>query len=148
MSMTAYRYGVTVTLTAAEEAAILAERAADQARQPTLEAALAAIADYRWHKTQTMDYDGETDVPANPALAVITSIAVAEQFAPTNGALRNFKLKPGAFRQWSVSQIVGYGMAIGAYVQACFDREEVLAAQAEGGDIASALAALETGWPA
>lgn len=117
-------------------------------RVVSLEEVLAAIANYRWNRTQAMTYDGETDVPANPALSVITSIAVAEQFAPTNGATRTFKLKPGAFRQWTVAQIVGYGMAIGAYVQACFDREQALADQATGGDIAGALAALETGWPA
>lgn len=114
---------------------------------PTLDDALAIIANYRWNRTQAMNYDGETGVPADQALSVITSIAVAEQLAPSGGATRTFKLKPGAFRQWTVAQIVGYGMAIGAYVQACFDREEQLAAQAEGGDIAGALAALETGWP-
>ena len=130
-------------------AEIRAAWAANEAAGPSpLDNALATIANYRWNRTQRMDYDGETDVPADPALSVITSIAVAEQLAPSGGATRTFKLKPGAFRQWSVAQIIGYGMAIGAYVQACFDREEVLAAQAEGGDIAGALAALETGWPA
>ena len=116
--------------------------------EPTLDDVLATIAAYRWNRTQRMDYDGETDVPADPALSVITSIAVAEQLAPSGGATRTFKLKPGAFRQWTVAQIVGYGMAIGAHVQACFDREKELADLATGGDIAGALAALETGWPA
>ncbi len=120
---------------------------AEEVAAERLAEALATIAAYRWNRTQTMTYDGETDVPADPALSVITSIAVAEQLAPSGGATRTFKLKPGAFREWTVAQITAYGMAIGAYVQACFDREEVLAAQAEGGDIAGALADLETGWP-
>ncbi len=116
--------------------------------EPTLETTLAAIADYRRNRTQAMNYDGETAVPADQALSVITSIAVAEQLAPSGGATRTFKLKPGAFREWTVAQITAYGMAIGAYVQACFDREKDLADQATGGDIEGALAALETGWPA
>ena len=115
---------------------------------PTLDDALAIIANYRWNRTQAMNYDGETAVPADQALSVITSIAVAEQLAPSGGATRTFKLKPGAFRQWTVAQITAYGMAIGAYVQACFDREKELADQATGGDITGALADLETGWPA
>lgn len=115
--------------------------------EPTLDDVLATIANYRWNRTQAMDYDGETAVPADQALSVITAIAVAEQLAPSGGATRNFKLKPGAWRQWTVAEITAYGMAIGAHVQACFDREEALAAQATGGDIAGALADLETGWP-
>lgn len=115
---------------------------------PALDDALATIANYRWNRTQAMNYDGETAVPADQALSVITSIAVAEQLAPSGGATRTFKLKPGVFREWTVAQIAAYGMAIGAYVQACFDREKELADQATGGDIAGALAALETGWPA
>ncbi len=115
---------------------------------PALDDALAIIADYRWDRTQAMNYDGETAVPADRALSVITSIAVAEQLAPSGGATRTFKLKPGAFREWTVAQIAAYGMAIGAYVQACFDREKELADLATGGDIAGALAALESGWPA
>lgn len=115
---------------------------------PALDDALAIIADYRWDRTQAMNYDGETAVPADRALSVITSIAVAEQLAPSGGATRTFKLKPGVFREWTVAQIAAYGMAIGAYVQACFEREKALVDQATGGDIAGALAELETGWPA
>lgn len=44
-------------------------------------------------------------------------------------------------------EIVQLGFAVGAHVQACFARQKELVAQAEGGDIAGALAGLETGWP-
>jgi len=88
-----------------------------------------ALADLRWQKTQTFTYDGENDVPADPAMGVITSIAVVEQMMSSNGAKRTFKLKAGVFRQWSVAEIIQYGMAIGAHVQACFNREAELYAK-------------------
>lgn len=111
---------------------------------------LSQLADLRWRRCQTMAYDGEASVPADPALSVITSIAVAEQFAPSNGAVRTFKLaSPGVFRQWTVSQIVAYGMAIGAHVQACFDQEAALASLILAAEDEAALAAIDIngGWP-
>lgn len=113
-------------------------------------ARLAALADLRWRKTQTFDYDGETEVPADPALPVITSLAVADSPAPS-GAARTFKLKsPAVFREWTVAQIVAYGMAIGVHVQACFDREKALAALIGAAGTQEAFDAIDitTGWPA
>lgn len=109
----------------------------------------AALADYRWRKTQTFNFDGEVDVPADPALSVITSIAVADSIVSSGGATRTFKLKPGAFRQWTVDQIVTYGMAIGTYVQACFDREAEIDSEIGDAETAGALDAIdiESGWP-
>lgn len=112
-------------------------------------AALAALADRRWRATQTFDYDGESAVPADPALSVITSIAVVEQIAPSGGAARTFKLKAGVFRSWTVAQIITYGMAIGVHVQACFDLEADLAGQIVAAVTSQAVAAIDidTGWP-
>lgn len=139
-----------VQFTPAEEAEWAAERAASI---PTLDELKAtktkALADYRWQRTQIMNYDGETDVPADPALSVITSIAVGEQFAPSNGATRTFKLKANVFRTWNVTQIVTYGIAIGNHVQACFNREKALYAQVQAAADESALNAIDitVGWP-
>ncbi len=107
------------------------------------------LADYRWQRTQVMDYDGETDVPADPAMSVITSIAVVEQLIPSNGATRTFKLKAGVFRTWNVTQIITYGMAIGNHVQSCFNHEASLYAQIEAAQNATALNAIDifAGWP-
>lgn len=112
-------------------------------------AALASLADRRWRETQTLDYDGETGVPADPAMSVITSIAVVENIAPSGGATRTFKLKSGVFRSWTVAQIVGYGMAIGAHVQACFDNEASLAAAITAATTIEGVAAVDigAGWP-
>lgn len=110
---------------------------------------LSQLADLRWRRCQTMAYDGEESVPADPALSVITSIAVADGVAPS-AAARTFKLKsPAVFRQWTVAQIVTYGMAIGAHVQACFDREAVLASLIMAAEDEATLAAIDvsTGWP-
>lgn len=115
------------------------------------EAMLAQLADIRWRRTLTFAYDGETDVPADPALSVITSLAVVDQLAPSGEATRTFKLKsPAVFRQWTIAQIVAYGLAIGAHVQACFDREAALAAAIETAADHEALSALDlgAGWPA
>lgn len=139
-----------VQFTPAEEAAWAAEIAASI---PTLDELKVTktklLADYRWQRTQVMNYDGETDVPADPALSVITSIAVGEQFAPSNGATRTFKLKANVFRTWNVSQIVTYGIAIGNHVQACFNREKALYAQVQAAADEAALNAIDitVGWP-
>ena len=132
----------------------------DPADLPSLDdlraAALVRLADIRWRRTLTFDYDGETDVPADPALSVITSLAVADQLAQTAApghdpaATRTFKLKsPAVFRQWTIAQIVDYGLAIGVHVQACFDREAALAAAIETAADHEALSALDlsSGWP-
>ena len=111
---------------------------------------LAALANERWGRTQAFSYDGETDVPADPALSVITSLAVADQIMPSGGATRTFKLKsPAVFREWTVAEIVAYGMAIGVHVQACFDREKALAAEIQAAADHAALDAIDitAGWP-
>ena len=126
---------------AGREAAAFPQRKADK---------LTELGRVRWEKTQTFSYDGETGVPADPALSVITSLSVSEQFASSGGATRNFKLKsPAVFRQWNIDQIVAYGMAIGEYVQDCFDREEELATLINAATDQAALDAIDiaTGWP-
>lgn len=118
-------------------------------------AELAALADERWKRTQTFSYDGEVGVPADPALSVITSLAVADQIAQSApgydaDALRTFKLKsPAVFRQWTIEQIVAYGLAIGVHLQACFDREKALAADIQAAADHAALDAIDitADWP-
>lgn len=97
----------------------------------TVEQRLAALADYRWTKTQTMpSYDGATDVPADTARSVVTSKVLAAQFMTDEQKLERhaFKLKPGEWRDWNVPDLVNYGLAIGVYMQLCFDREAALEA--------------------
>lgn len=139
-----------VQFTPAEEAEWAADLAATLPTLADLKTAKCkSLADYRWQRTQVMDYDGESDVPADPAMSVITSIAVVEQIIPSNGATRTFKLKSGVFRTWSVAQIISYGMAIGGHVQACFDREAVLYSEIEAAQTEADLAAVDiyADWP-
>lgn len=109
---------------------------------------LARLATRRWERTLVMDFDGETDVPAEPARSVVTSLVVAAQVAPY-AEPRAFKLKPGVWRQWLPADLVGYGMAIGAHVQGCFEREAALAAEAVAAEDYDAYSAIdiEAGWP-
>lgn len=115
---------------------------------PTLEDRLAELADYRWQKTQTMPvYDGATDVPADAARSVITSKILAAQFMTEEqqATPEAFKLKTGEWRSWAVPDLVAYGLAIGVYMQACFNREAVLEAEivAAYPDVVD----ITTGWP-
>lgn len=115
---------------------------------PTLEQRLAALADYRWTKTQTMPaYDGAVNVPADTARSVVTSKVLAAQFMTEEQKLERhaFKLKPGEWRDWNLPDLVTYGLAIGTYMQLCFDREAALEA-----DIIAAYPApvdITPGWP-
>jgi hypothetical protein len=114
----------------------------------TVEQRLAALADYRWTKTQAMpSYDGATDVPADTARSVVTSKVLAAQFMTEEQKLERhaFKLKPGEWRDWNLPDLIGYGLAIGVYMQLCFDREAALEAE-----IIAAYPApvdITTGWP-
>lgn len=114
----------------------------------TVEERLAALADYRWTRTQTMpSYDGAADVPADTARSVVTSKVLAAQFMTDEQKLERhaFKLKPGEWRDWNLPDLINYGLAIGVYMQLCFDREAAL----EGEIIAAYPAPVDitTGWP-
>lgn len=121
----------------------------EPAAPPTLEQCLAALADLRWHKTQTMpEYDGATDVPADTARSVVTSKVLAAQFLTPEQQMtpQQFKLKPGEWRSWTVPDLIAYGMGIGTYMQLCFDHEAVLEAQIKAAEDPASID-ITTGWP-
>lgn len=118
------------------------------AQVPSIAERLDILASYRWTKTQTMPaYDGAVNVPADTARSVVTSKVLAAQFMTEEQKLERhaFKLKPGEWRDWNVPDLVTYGLAIGTYMQLCFDREAVLEAEI----IAAYPAAVDItiGWP-
>lgn len=116
---------------------------------PTAEQCLAALADLRWQKTQTMPaYDGATDVPADTARSVVTSKVLAAQFLTPEQQMtpQQFKLKPGEWRTWTVPDLIAYGMGIGAYMQLCFDHEADLEAQIRAAEDPASID-ITTGWP-
>ena len=115
-------------------------RSLDQQRSDRL----GVLADRRWRATQRFTYDG-VETQADPAISAVTAAVVSSQFmAP--GSTRTWKLADGAFRTWSVNDIVAFGMAISAHVQACFNREADLAADIAGSDDPDAID-IESGWP-
>lgn len=106
---------------------------------PTLEElramALQRLADIRWTRCQTFQYDGVATA-ADPAMAPATAAMVSSQFLP-EGATITWKLGAAEFRTWTVAQLVAFGMAIRDHIQGCFNREatltaEILASEAPG----------------
>jgi hypothetical protein len=108
---------------------------------------LEALADRRWQASQTFTYDG-VRTQADPAIPAITAAVVSSQFLPP-GTLRTWKLGTGEFRQWTINDIIAFGMAVSAYVQGCFNLEAVRAEAINDAPDLAALAAIdtETGWP-
>jgi hypothetical protein len=104
-------------------------------------ARLQELADVRWNACQTFVYDG-IRTAADSALLAVTGFVVAAQVAPPPGA-STWKLGPGDFRQWTVEDVIAYGIAIREHVQACFDQEEALTAQIEAAETAEELAAID-----
>lgn len=144
----AYSYGTLTIMSAEDREALGVTWVEPEPVVPTVEERLVALADYRWTKTQTMPaYDGAVNVPADTARSVVTSKVLAAQFMTEDQKLERhaFKLKPGEWRDWNVPDLVTYGLAIGTYMQLCFDREAVLEAEI----IAAYPAAVDitTGWP-
>ena len=126
-------------------AAIEGHDAAWLARAKAL--ALQALADRRWSACQTFTYDG-VRTAADPALTAVTGYVVAAQIQAPDGPT-TWKLGQGHFRQWTLQDIIAYGIAIRTYVQACFDREQALSDAIEAAPDKDTLAAIEigTGWP-
>jgi len=108
---------------------------------------LSELADLRWNRCQSFVYDGVT-APADPALTAVTGAVVAAQVSSSTAAT-TWKLAPGHFRQWTPTQIIGYGLAIRGHVQACFNLEEALSDMIDAAVDADELAAIDfnTGWP-
>ena len=110
---------------------------------------LAQLADLRWQKTQTMpEYDGASDVPADTARSVVTSKVLAAQFMTPEQQMepQRFKLKPGEWRSWTIPDLIAYGLAIGVYMQQCFDHEDALEALIQAAEDPASID-ISTGWP-
>lgn len=106
---------------------------------------LERLAELRWEKSQTFAYDGVAGVPADSALAAVTGFVVAAQIAPPAG-LTTWKLADGEFRAWGVEEVIAYGVAIRAHIQACFDREQVLTGVILASEAPESVD-ITTGWP-
>ena len=116
---------------------------------PIRAAALDQLADQRWKATQTFTYDGVV-APADPALGAVVGFVVGAQLAPPEGP-STWELARGVFRAWTVEQIVAYGLAIRAHIQACFDNVEALSGEVAAATTPAAVAAIvdqaRTSWP-
>lgn len=146
--MNVYRDGVVVEVTPEEEAAILAERA----EAPSLASVIARIAARRWDEVEKGAHHGGHTFDSSPdgQHAIASTVVLGREYEALAGVgsfSTVWKAKTG-FLTLTVNELVQVGFAVAAHVQACFTREGALATQATGGDVAGALAALETGWPA
>lgn len=110
-------------------------------------ARLQALAARRWEATQRFTYDGVV-TQADPAIAVITAAVVGRQ-AFNITAPQTWKLADGEFRQFDTPELLAFGGAVQAHIQACFDNEAALTAAIVAAETPEALAEinLEQGWP-
>jgi hypothetical protein len=110
--------------------------------------ALAKLAEIRWERTQTFIYDGVRTPSSDTAVAYVTGAVVAIQARQPPPTV-NWKLAPGEFRTWDLTQLIAFGSAMRDYIQACFDREEVLAQAIAAATTSREVMAidLKAGWP-
>lgn len=111
--------------------------------------ALAALAAARWARQQQFTYQGAIALSDDVTIGRITAKVVAAQVSGASPPPSTWKFAEGRFAKVTIPDLVAYGLAIGGHVQACFDREEVLAAQIATAATVAAVGAidLEAGWP-
>lgn len=88
----------------------------------------------------------QTDGPSQWAMSAAVVLGEAAENATGQPWSTIWKTRSG-FISVTLAQLTAAGLAVGGYVQAAFTREAALTATAAGGDIAAALAAINTGWP-
>ena len=107
------------------------------------------LADLRWNKSQTLTYDGVV-APADGAMAALTGVVVAVRAGLIQpDATITWKLADNEFRDWSAQELLAYGAAVQAHIQACFVREAAFTALIDAATDEEALEAIdfEEGWP-
>jgi len=111
--------------------------------------ALGKLAALRWEKTQAFVYEGVATPSSNAAVAYVTGAVVAIQ-ARTPPPTVNWKLAPGEFRTWDLTQLIAFGSAMRDHIQACFDREEALAQAIAAAATSREVMGIDltAGWPA
>lgn len=115
--------------------------------EPLRQLKLAALADTRWARQQTCNWGGREAVPADDVAAGrIGNAVLLMQVSGTTGSSVNWKFGPGDFQAMTYVDLVGYGGAIAAHLQACFDHEATLAAQIVAAEDPSAID-IDAGWP-
>lgn len=147
-----YSYQSLLNMTEVDRLALGVEEVLPPEPEPlTLEqlkaAAFQNLADRRWQACQTFAYDGVI-TQADPAIPAVTAAVVSSQFLPPE-TVRTWKLATGEFRQWTGAQIIAFGMAISAHVQACFDIERNRSGLIQEATDLTALVAvnIDDGWP-
>jgi hypothetical protein len=86
------------------------------------------------------------DADSQHAMASAVVLGQAYEAATGQPWSTIWKTKTG-FINVTLAQLVTAGLVVGGYVQAAFQREAALAAMANGGNVAGALAAIDAGWP-
>ena len=115
--------------------------------EQTRTARLAELAALRWDKQQIVAWNGRS-VPADDVTTgrIVASI-VRAQVAGGAGFPIRWKLGDSDFVDLSLADLTGYGIAIGAHLQACYDHEADLAAQVAASADPTSID-ITAGWPA
>ncbi|MCZ4341509.1 DUF4376 domain-containing protein [Sphingomonadaceae bacterium G21617-S1] len=112
--------------------------------------AVARIAARRWDRQQSMLWNGNT-VPSDDTTLgrIMATVKLAElQGKEPGDVVAHWKFSPGALTPVTLAQAIGYGVAIGAHLQALFQREAELAAVvlAPGASADTIIAGAEAQW--
>jgi hypothetical protein len=110
----------------------------------------AQLAAIRWDRQQTMKWRGRVVASDDTTTGRIMAAVMRAQITGDQAATVQWKFGDADFDTLTVADLTAYGMAIGAHLQGCYDREaELVAAIGAAGD-ATAVAAIDlgAGWPA
>ena len=110
----------------------------------------AELADYRWHRQQKVKWRGRVAAADDVTLGRLMAAVLRAQLAGDTGFTIRWKFDDGDRDTLSLADVIAYGTAIGTSLQACYDREEELAAVIAAAPTPAAVAAVDItgGWPA
>ena len=110
----------------------------------------AELAAVRWTRQQTMKWRGRVVASDDTTLGRILAAVFQSQLTGDQSARVRWKFGDNDFDTLALADLTAYGMAIGAHLQGCYDREaELISALAAAPSYAAISAVdLTSGWPA
>ena len=110
----------------------------------------AELAAVRWTRQQTMKWRGRVVASDDTTLGRILAAVFQSQLTGDQSARVRWKFGDNDFDTLTLADLTAYGMAIGAHLQGCYDREaELISALAAAPSYAAISAVdLTSGWPA
>ena len=104
----------------------------------------------RWTRQQTMKWRGRVVASDDTTTGRIMAAVMRAQVTGDQSAMVQWKFGDDDFDTLTLTDLTAYGMAIGAHLQGCYDREVELVADIAAAGAYAAIAAIDlaSGWPA